>query len=179
MLTRHNDPVLWASGWRPVSASGSSTDTTEAAPWAPAAARKLHTQSIAVVVIPITSIDRIISVPVKISATVSTLHQGKRGSRRENAVGQSAILAASLIWFSLLIRLAVFCTSTNNCVDEETELIFNRRQTKTSITHWGASFEQLLVNFFSVGRETQGKVGVPRPLYEHAPEDAARTSSNT
>lgn len=63
MLTRHDDPVLGASGWRPVSAPGGSTDAPEPSSGAPAAPGELHPQSVAIVVVPITSVDGIIGVP--------------------------------------------------------------------------------------------------------------------
>lgn len=60
---RHNDPVLGSSGRWPVSASRCPADPTEAASGAPAAPWKLHSQSVAVVVVPITPIDCIVGVP--------------------------------------------------------------------------------------------------------------------
>lgn len=87
MLTRHSDPVLWASGWRPVSASRRSTDPTETASWASAAPRKLHTQPVAVVVITISPIDCIISVPMrKKSCILNTAWREPLFLRRVNAV---------------------------------------------------------------------------------------------
>lgn len=103
MLTRYNDPVLRASGWRAVSASWSSTDPSEPASWAPAAPGKLHTQSVAIVVITISSIDRIIGVPVD-RAVCTLAHGGLRAvdihMLRDCCQTPSAMLAASLIWFA-------------------------------------------------------------------------------
>lgn len=61
--TRHDDPVLGASGRRPVSPSGSPTDPPEAASRASAASGKLHAQPVAVVVVTVSPIDRVIRVP--------------------------------------------------------------------------------------------------------------------
>lgn len=126
MLTRHNDPVLGASGWRPISASRSSTDPTETASWAPAAARKLHTQSVAVVVITITPVNCIISVPVKAKMLQfkhyikgRAVHMQRKCSRT-----RSAMLAASLIWSSLLIRLAVLHATRDIWLDIENIIWF-------------------------------------------------------
>jgi len=55
--------TVGASGERTVSSSGSSTNPTEAASGAPAAPRELHPQPVAVIVAPISPIDRVIDVP--------------------------------------------------------------------------------------------------------------------
>ena len=62
-----SDPASWL--WRPISASRSSAHPTEMTSWASAAARKLHVQPVAIVVITITPIDRMIFELIKAKGT--------------------------------------------------------------------------------------------------------------
>lgn len=55
-LTWHYDPVLRTPGWRAISASGSSNTTTSTSPTSPATSWELHSKTIAVIVIAISSI---------------------------------------------------------------------------------------------------------------------------
>lgn len=72
------------------------------------------------------------------------------------------MLAASLIWCSLLIRLAVLQATRDIWLDIENNLILSRKSIiLTIITQSSVTFlvhEVYLV--FNVARQTQGKVGV-------------------
>lgn len=75
--TWHNNPVLRASGRRTIppprgSSLCSTTSTTTSASSSSSTSRKLHTQAVAIVVITITSVNSILSIPVKYNSYQSS-----------------------------------------------------------------------------------------------------------
>lgn len=69
----HNDPVLGASGWRTVSASGRAANPAETSSGAAAAPWELHAEPVAVVVVSVASVHRVVGVP-----RVFELNEGER-----------------------------------------------------------------------------------------------------